>query len=116
LSGGEQARVLLAMVLVTDPPLLLADEPAASLDIRHRLDIVHRLAHRGADRLSIVVVHDLELAFAFFDRVVLLERGRVAADAAPSDLIGDPVLDRVFGVRFQRVSTADGPLLHARLP
>ncbi len=63
LSGGERARVLLAMVLVTDPPILLADEPAAALDIRHRLDVVRTLADRGRDRLSIVVVHDLDLAF-----------------------------------------------------
>ncbi|HEY2871182.1 MAG TPA: ABC transporter ATP-binding protein, partial [Reyranella sp.] len=47
LSGGERARVLLAMVLVVDPPVLLADEPAASLDIRHRLDLLRALADRG---------------------------------------------------------------------
>jgi ABC-type cobalamin/Fe3+-siderophores transport systems, ATPase components len=55
--------VLLATVLVVDPPILLADEPAAALDIRHRLDVVAALAHRGRERLSIVVVHDLDLAF-----------------------------------------------------
>ena len=75
LSGGERARVLLAMVLVVDPPVLLADEPAASLDIRHRLDVIRALAARGQDRLSVVVVHDLDLAFTFFERVVLLAGG-----------------------------------------
>jgi iron complex transport system ATP-binding protein len=114
LSGGEQARALLAMVLVTDPPLLLADEPAASLDIRHRLDVVRRLARRGPDRLSVVVVHDLDLAFAYFDRILLIDRGRVMADASPAELIDDPVLDRVFGVRFERLVAADGISLRAR--
>src|SRR5204863_7410479 len=80
LSGGERARVLLATVLVVDPPVLLADEPAAALDIRHRLDVIAALAQRGKDRLSIVVVHDLDLAFSFFERIVVLDRGVVVAD------------------------------------
>ncbi len=65
LSGGERARVLLAMVLAVDPPALLADEPAASLDIRHRIDVVRSLVQRGIDRLSVVVMHDLDLASIF---------------------------------------------------
>jgi iron complex transport system ATP-binding protein len=52
LSGGERARLLLAMVLAVDPPVLLADEPAASLDIRHRIDAVRSLVRRGDDRLD----------------------------------------------------------------
>ena len=114
LSGGERARVLLAMVLVTDPPILLADEPAAALDIRHRLDVIRALARRGRDRLSIVVVHDLELAFRFFERVILLDRGAVVADASALRLIDDKRLDAVFGVEFERLVTSDGPALRAR--
>jgi iron complex transport system ATP-binding protein len=116
LSGGERARVLLAMVLVVDPPVLLADEPAASLDIRHRLDVVQALALRGADRLSIVVVHDLDLAFQHFDRVIVVDRGRIVADAPAGELIADPLLDAVFAVRFERLRTADGWLLRAHRP
>ena len=115
LSGGERARVLLATVLVVDPPVLLADEPAASLDIRHRLDVIRALAARGRDRLSIVVVHDLDLAFGFFDRIVLVDRGTVVADAPARALLDDPRLDAVFGVRFERLQTDDGWLLRARL-
>ena len=115
LSGGERARVLLATVLVVDPPVLLADEPAASLDIRHRLDVIQALAARGRDRLSIVVVHDLDLAFSFFDRIVLVDRGTVVADAPAPALLDDPRLDAVFGVRFERLQTNDGWLLRARL-
>jgi len=114
LSGGERARVLLASVLVVDPPVLLADEPAASLDIRHRLDVVRALAQRGTTRLSVVVVHDLDLAFRFFERVILLDRGHIVADARAADLIADPRLDQVFGVSFERLATSDGPLLRAR--
>jgi iron complex transport system ATP-binding protein len=115
LSGGERARVLLATVLVVDPPVLLADEPAASLDIRHRLDVIQTLVARGRDRLSIVVVHDLDLAFSFFDRIVLVDRGTVVADAPAPALLDDLRLDAVFGVRFERLRTDDGWLLRARL-
>lgn len=113
LSGGERARVLLATVLVVDPPVLLADEPAASLDIRHRLEVIQALAARGRDRLSVVVVHDLDLAFSFFDRIVLIDRGTVVADAAASSLLDDPRLDAAFGVRFERLKVDDGWLLRA---
>ena len=113
LSGGERARVLLATVLVVDPPALLADEPAASLDIRHRLDVLEALARRGAERLSVVVVHDLDLAFRFFDRIVVMDRGRIVADGRAEVLMDDPHLDEAFGVRFERLQTSDGRLLRA---
>jgi len=113
LSGGERARVLLAMVLVVDPPVLLADEPAASLDIRHRLDLVRTLAERGGDRLSVVVVHDLDLAFSFFERVVLLADGELIADQPAARLVADQRLDEVFGVRFERLRTGEGWHLRA---
>ena len=113
LSGGECARVLLAMVLVADPPVLLADEPAAALDIRHRLDVIEALAERGRDRLSVVVVHDLDLAFRFFERVVVLVDGKIAADAPAAELIEDARLDAAFGVRFERIRTAEGWSLQA---
>ena len=113
LSGGERARVLLAMVLVTDPPILLADEPAAALDIRYRLDVIRALAERGRDRLSVVVVHDLDLAFRFFERVVVVVDGRIAIDGPAADVIGDKQLDAAFGVRFERLRTEQGWVLSA---
>ncbi len=113
LSGGESARVLLAMILVADPPVLLADEPAAALDIRHRLDVVQALAERGRERLSVVVVHDLDLAFRFFERIVVLVDGQVAVDGSAVELLDDSRLDAAFGVRFERIRTAEGFILQA---
>jgi iron complex transport system ATP-binding protein len=113
LSGGERARVLLAAVLVVDPPMLLADEPAASLDIRHRLDVTEALAARGRDRLSVVVAHDLDLAFSFFGRVVLLAQGEIVADEPAARLVNDPRLDEAFGVRFERLRIGEGWHLRA---
>lgn len=114
LSGGERARTLLATVLSVDPPVLLADEPAASLDIRHRLDVVRALAGRGRDRLSVVVMHDLDLAFRFFEEVILLDRGRVALRSSASEVAADQQIDRVFGVTFGRYTSEFGPHLHPR--
>jgi ABC-type cobalamin/Fe3+-siderophores transport system ATPase subunit len=102
LSGGERARVLLAMVLAVDPPVLLADEPGASLDIRHRLDLVRMLAARGRDRLVIVAMHDLDLVFRAFDQVIVLARGRIAVAGPARAVFDDERLDRAFEVRFRR--------------
>jgi iron complex transport system ATP-binding protein len=106
LSGGERARALLATVLAIDPPLLLADEPAASLDIKHRIHVSAALARRGRDRLSVVVMHDLELAFQLFERIVLMDKGRIVADGRAGEIVHDTKLDDVFGVKFKRV---EGP-------
>jgi ABC-type cobalamin/Fe3+-siderophores transport system ATPase subunit len=111
LSGGERARVLLAMVLAVDPPALLADEPAASLDIRHRIDVVRSLVQRGIDRLSVVVMHDLDLAFRFFERVVVMDRGRIVAAGHAHDIFDDAALDAAFGVRFERLRMGHYSLL-----
>jgi iron complex transport system ATP-binding protein len=111
LSGGERVRALLAMVLAVDPPALLADEPAASLDIRHRIDVVQALVRRAADRLSVVVMHDLDLAFRFFDRVVVMDRGRIVADGRALQIFQDTRLDTAFGVSFERLNTPHHRLL-----
>jgi len=114
LSGGEQARVLLATVLATDPPILLADEPGAALDVRHRLTLVEALAQRGRTRLVIVAMHDLDLAFRHFDRIVILTDGRIAVDGG-EELIHAAVLDESFGVVFDRIGVPPDVMLRARL-
>jgi iron complex transport system ATP-binding protein len=104
LSGGEQARALLASVEVTDPPILIADEPGASLDIRHRIDLVRGFAERGRERLVIVVLHDIELATTWFERVVVMDQGGIVADMPSAALGGSGVLPRVFRVPFETVA------------
>ena len=111
LSGGERARVLLAMVLAVDPPALLADEPAASLDIRHRMDVVQALVARATDRLSVVVMHDLDLTFRFFENVIVMDAGRIVAQGRARDIFDDERLDAAFGVEFERLTTARDRLL-----
>lgn len=101
LSGGERARTMLAATLATRPPLVLADEPGASLDMRHRLALLERLQSYARSALAIVVMHDIDLALRFCDRLVLLDGGRVVADEPPSRLLDAPAFEAAFGLRLQ---------------
>jgi iron complex transport system ATP-binding protein len=101
LSGGEQARALLAAVLVAEPEIVLADEPGAALDIGHRLALVERLATLGRTRLVVAALHDIELALAAFDRVIVLDGGIVRADGNADQVATGNVLDSVFRTPFE---------------
>ncbi|GHE58152.1 ABC transporter [Camelimonas fluminis] len=107
LSGGERARVMLAATLATSPALVLADEPGASLDVRHKLDLLRRLRSASTSSLVVAVMHDLDLALRFCDRILLLEEGALVADCSPDDLLAGDALDRVFGLRLQKVRRHD---------
>jgi iron complex transport system ATP-binding protein len=108
LSGGEQQRAHFARILVQlacgeserGPGLLFLDEPTSSLDLRHQLDLlatVRRYVERGV--AVIAVLHDLNLASMFAQRVVMLHRGRLVADGPVSATITDAMLQQVFDVR-----------------
>jgi iron complex transport system ATP-binding protein len=102
LSGGERSRAMLAAIMATCPSIILADEPGASLDIRHRLDLVERLKTLARNAVVVVVMHDLDLAARFCDRIILLDKGQVVADDSASEVIVRSEFERVFAVRFQR--------------
>ena len=99
LSGGERQRVILASAVAQQPQTLLLDEPTTFLDLKHQVAIyrlLRDLSHQGL--LVIAVTHDLNLAASFTDRVVVLDAGRVAADAAPAEVLTPETIRRVFGV------------------
>jgi iron complex transport system ATP-binding protein len=103
LSGGERSRVALARVFAVEAPVILADEPTASLDPRHQIDVMKGL-RAAADRgtLVIVVTHDLGLAGRFADSVLVLSQGRLVAQGAPADALSEQVMADVFRVSAYR--------------
>jgi iron complex transport system ATP-binding protein len=103
LSGGERARVMLARVLAVEAPVLLADEPTASLDPRHQITVMNDLkaeSRRGA--LVIVVTHDIWLASRLADEIVLMNKGQIVAHGPPADVLTDQLLADVYGVSVKR--------------
>jgi iron complex transport system ATP-binding protein len=103
LSGGERSRVALARVFAVEAPVILADEPTASLDPRHQIDIMKSLraaADRGA--LVVVVTHDLSLAARFADHVLVLSKGRLVAQGTAAEALSEQVMADVFRISAYR--------------
>jgi len=110
LSGGERQRVQIARALAQDPDHLLLDEPTNHLDIAHQLEILALV--RQLNVTTVVALHDLNLAAMFCDHVVVLSAGRIVATGAPVQVLTEPLIAAVYGVRC-RVSIDDG-LPHVR--
>ena len=100
LSGGERQRVWLAMLLAQNAQCLLLDEPTSALDIVHQLDVlslVHRLStERGL--CVIIVLHDVNMAARFCDRIVALHSGMLVAAGTPDDIMTPEALKRIYGL------------------
>jgi iron complex transport system ATP-binding protein len=115
MSGGERARVLLARLLATRAPLLVADEPVAGLDPDAQLltlDLLRAEAKAGA--AVVVTLHDLGLAARTCDRILVLDHGRVAAEGAPAEALSPAVLASVFRLDGALIETAAGLVVAAR--
>jgi iron complex transport system ATP-binding protein len=97
LSGGEWKRVRVARALAQEPRALVLDEPTASLDVRHEmelLELVRQLVDGGL--AGLVITHHLNLAARFAHRIMLLDRGRVVAAGSPVEVLSRETLSRVF--------------------
>ncbi|MBY0349642.1 ABC transporter ATP-binding protein [Tabrizicola sp.] len=96
LSGGERQRVMVARALAQEPRILVLDEPTNHLDIRHQLELLRLL--RGLGLAVICTLHDLTLAAEFADRVLILDQGRIVADAPPDEALTETTIARAFQV------------------
>lgn len=118
LSGGERARVMLARVLATGAPLILADEPTAALDPAHQMLVLELLVQEArAGRIVLAVLHDLALAARFADLVAVVDRGRLAAVGAPQDVLTEQRLAETFGLacRFVEIEGRQVPVPVGRI-
>ena len=112
LSGGEQARALIARALAQDTPLLIADEPIAGLDPAQQLACLTLFRDLAAEGRGVLAsIHDLGLAARFCTRVVLLAGGQVIADGPPETALSGDLLTRAFGICVHRVETPYGPAI-----
>jgi iron complex transport system ATP-binding protein len=106
LSGGERQRVQLARALVQQPRLLILDEPTNHLDLRHQVDLLRMIRTLGITVL--VTLHDLQLAAAACDRLVVLDGGRVVADGPVAEVVTEDLLREVYRVEAEVTPGHDG--------
>ncbi len=115
LSGGEQARVLLARAMAQETPLLMADEPIAGLDPAHQISTMQSFAKLASEGRSVIVsLHDLGLAARHCSRLIVLGKigghGGIVADGPPAKVLTPALIRDTFGVTAWYENTAQGPV------
>lgn len=119
LSGGEKARVTLARVFAQQTPVLLLDEPTSAMDLRHQqmtMQLARDLANDGGAVLA--VLHDLNLAAMYADRVGMMQNGKLVAIDHPRDVLTPPNIKKVFNLPVQIIEHPyqDCPLIVPLMP
>jgi iron complex transport system ATP-binding protein len=100
LSGGQRQRAWISMALAQGTDLLLLDEPTTFLDLAHQVDVLElvRRLHAEAGRTVVMVLHDLNLAARYADRLIAMRDGRIVAAGEPGEVITEALLAEVFGL------------------
>lgn len=103
LSGGQRQRAHIAMVLAQDTDYVLLDEPLNNLDLRHATSIMRLLRRTAAERgkTIVLVIHDINIAAAYSDRIIAMKDGRIIADGTPADIMCTEVLRDVYDMDMQ---------------
>lgn len=106
MSGGERQRLQIARALAQEPSTLVLDEPTNHLDIHHQLEVLRLVRSTGAAVCT--ALHDLNLAAAYCDEVLVLAGGRMVASGAPSEVLTEDLIESVYRVRARVVHDSDG--------
>lgn len=103
LSGGQRQRAHIAMVLAQDTDYVLLDEPLNNLDLRHATSIMRLLRRTAAERgkTIVLVIHDINIAAAYSDRIIAMKDGQIIADGTPADIMCTEVLREVYDMDMQ---------------
>jgi iron complex transport system ATP-binding protein len=117
LSGGERRRAWMASALAQEPDLLLLDEPTQALDLHQAAAVMEVLAGKASEGMRVVVVmHDLNLAALFCDRLILLQNGKIAADGIPAGILTPERMGAAYGDNIEVVQHphTQNPLILAK--
>ena len=103
LSGGERQRAWLAMAIAQEPKILLLDEPTTFLDIHHQLEMMKLVSHlhKNLGITVIMVLHDLNHAARFSNRIVAVKDGKIMIDGSVENVFTDEILSSLYGVKTQ---------------
>jgi branched-chain amino acid transport system ATP-binding protein len=96
LSHGQLRQLEVAMAMVTNPSLLLLDEPASGLSRGERERLVELLEGLPADVTLVLIEHDMEVALKVAERVVVMSDGRIVAEGSPEDIRADPLVHEIY--------------------
>lgn len=116
LSGGQRQRAFVAMTWAQETPWMFLDEPLNALDPRHARDLMARMhaLSRGSGRSIVIVLHDINAAAGWADRVVAMKDGRVMAEGATGDVLSADRLGAIFDTPFEILQHAGRPVVVAR--
>lgn len=106
LSGGEQQRALIARAIVQDSSVLIMDEPTNHLDVHYQIDVLQRV--KALNTTVIASLHDLNLASAYCDQLILLDNGEVVAQGTPEQVLNQALISRIYRVNVSVAPHPDG--------
>ncbi len=110
LSGGQRQMVLFAQVLLRQPQVMMLDEPISALDLHHQQVLLEQLVHQTQQNqwITLMVLHDLNLAAQFADRLIVINDGEIAASGSPAKVLTSNLIQQVYGVAADVLHDANG--------
>jgi iron complex transport system ATP-binding protein len=113
LSGGQQQKVVIARALVQETEIIILDEPISNLDIRHQIEVME-IVRNLVDTMGITaicIIHDLNIATRYSDKVVVLNKGKAVAVGSPQSVLTEEMIASVYGVEAQLTTVNDELLI-----